>query len=133
MKRPLEKPKPGSRPKPPAIPFPGKEYALQKAAEVVRQNPRSGSFDEDFAEFKIVLLMMRSNLPEARAAISAGNKYRRKRTQENHEAYGDRFLEFAKVVFAPGTEPAGDELDRRLFYEVVDWATAAAAGNGGAS
>ena len=117
MKPPI---KPRSRRKPPAIPFPDEEYALQKAAEVVRQNPRYGSFDHDFAEFKIVLLMMRSDLPEARAAISAGEKYRRKRTQENHEAYGDRFLEFVKVVFAPGTDPAGDELDRRLFHEVVE-------------
>ena len=81
-------------------PFPGEEYTLQKAFEVVRRNPRSGSFDNDLASFKIVLLMMRSNLPEARAAISAGEKYRRERTEENQKAYGDRFLEFVKVVFA---------------------------------
>ena len=98
------------------------EYTLQKAFEVVRQNPRSGSFDNDLAGFKIVLLMMRSNLPEARAAVSAGRKYRREPTEENHKAYGDRFLEFVKVVFAPGADPAGDELDRRLFHDVVEWA-----------
>ena len=100
----------------------GEEYILQKAAEAIRQNPRSGSFDNDFAGFKIVLLMFRSNLPEARAAISAGWKYGRERTEENHEAYGDRFREFVKVMFAPGADPVGDELDQRLLHEVAEWA-----------
>ena len=52
--------KPRSRRKPPVIPFPGEEYTLQKAFEVVRQNPRSGSFDDGIASFKIIVLMMRS-------------------------------------------------------------------------
>ena len=102
-------------------PFPGEEYSLQKATEVVRQNPRSGSFDDDLASFKIVLLMMRSNLPEARAAISAYRTCRREPTKENHEAYGDRFLEFVKVMELD-RELLTHEFSRRLLDDLIEWA-----------